>query len=120
VKRAELEHLIRAAADIADDDEIVVIGSQSVLAQFPQAPEALLVSVEAAVFPKNKPARSDLIDGTMANDRPSTRPSATTRKESMRRRISTAAVTTFAVTDARKSRRSGGSLTPASFQPAGL
>jgi hypothetical protein len=32
-RRAELEHLIRTTADIADD-EIVVIGSQSVLAQF--------------------------------------------------------------------------------------
>jgi hypothetical protein len=70
VKRAELEHLIRAAADIADDDEIIVIGSQSVLAQFPQAPEALLVSVEADVFPKNKPARWDLIDGTIGEGSP--------------------------------------------------
>jgi hypothetical protein len=36
--RAQLEHVIRAAADIADDDEIIVIGSQAVLAQFPAAP----------------------------------------------------------------------------------
>lgn len=70
MKRAELEHLIRAAADIADDDEIIVIGSQSVLAQFPQAPEALLVSVEADIFPKNKPARWDLIDGTIGEGSP--------------------------------------------------
>jgi len=33
-RRAELEHFIRTTADIADDDEIIVIGSQSVLAQF--------------------------------------------------------------------------------------
>jgi hypothetical protein len=48
VTRAQLEHLIRAAATIADDNEIVVIGSQAVLGQFPQAPPELLVSVEAA------------------------------------------------------------------------
>ncbi len=32
--RAQLEHIIRAAATIADDDEIVVLGSQAVLGQF--------------------------------------------------------------------------------------
>ena len=47
MKRAQLEHLIRAAAVIADDDELVVIGSQAILAQFPDAPDVLLVSVEA-------------------------------------------------------------------------
>jgi hypothetical protein len=33
--RSELEHLIRAAGSITQDNEIVVIGSQSVLGQFP-------------------------------------------------------------------------------------
>ena len=46
--RAALEHIIRAAATIADDDEIVVIGSQAVLGQFPDAPPDLLVSIEAS------------------------------------------------------------------------
>jgi hypothetical protein len=36
--RSELEHLIRAAGAVADDPEIVVIGSQAVLGQFPDAP----------------------------------------------------------------------------------
>ena len=31
--REQLEHLIRAAADIANDDEIVVIGSQAIVAK---------------------------------------------------------------------------------------
>ena len=39
--RSELEHLIRAAADIANDDDIVVIGSQAILGQFPDAPATL-------------------------------------------------------------------------------
>jgi hypothetical protein len=63
--RAQLEHLIRASGDIADDDEIIVIGSQAILGQFPDAPSDLLVSVEADVYPKNKPERADLIDGTI-------------------------------------------------------
>jgi hypothetical protein len=65
VKRADLEHLIRASADIADDDEIVVLGSQAILGQFPDAPEELLRSNEADVYPKNRPERWELIDGSI-------------------------------------------------------
>jgi hypothetical protein len=70
MKRRDLEHIIRAAADIADDDEIIVIGSQAVLGQFPDAPAALCVSAEADVFPKNKPDRADLIDGSIGEGSP--------------------------------------------------
>jgi hypothetical protein len=63
--RQQLEHLIRDAAVIADDDELVVIGSQSILGQYPDAPATLLVSVEADLYPKNHPERADLIDGTI-------------------------------------------------------
>ncbi len=63
--RSELEHIIRAAGAIAGDDEIVVIGSQSVLGQFPQAPVALLASMEADVYPRNYPERADLVDGSI-------------------------------------------------------
>ena len=38
--REQLEHLIRAASTITDDDELVIIGSQSILGQFPEAPAA--------------------------------------------------------------------------------
>jgi hypothetical protein len=65
VTRAQLEHLLRAAADIAEDDEIVVLGSQAILGQFPDAPAALRVSVEADLYPRNHPERTDLIDGTI-------------------------------------------------------
>lgn len=65
MKRANLEHLIRAAADIADDDEIVILGSQAILGAFPNAPSELLVSAEADVYPKNKPERWELIDGSI-------------------------------------------------------
>jgi hypothetical protein len=63
--RSELEHLLRAAGSIADDKEIVVIGSQSVLGQFPNAPVVLLASMEADIFPLNRPERADLVDGSI-------------------------------------------------------
>ncbi len=63
--RAQLEHLIRAAAVIADEDQIVVIGSQAILGQFPNAPEAMRLSIEADLFPLRNPERADIIDGSI-------------------------------------------------------
>jgi hypothetical protein len=65
VKLADLEHIIRAAATIADDDELIIVGSQAVLAQYPDAPEEMLRSDEADVYPKNHPERWELIDGAI-------------------------------------------------------
>ena len=70
MNRAQLEHLIRAAATIADDDEIVTVGSQSVLGQFPDAPQELLMSMEADVYPRSHPERWDLIDGSIGEGSP--------------------------------------------------
>ena len=63
--RDQLEHLIRAAAVIADDDTIVIFGSQSVLGQFPDAPQPMRISMEADLFPMHHPERTDLIDGSI-------------------------------------------------------
>ena len=63
--RDQLEHIIRAAAVIAEDDEIMIVGSQAILGKYPDAPESLRVSVEADVYPKNHPERADLIDGSI-------------------------------------------------------
>jgi len=57
--------VIRAAGRIARDREIVVIGSQSLLGQFPEAPQALRVSMAADVYPRNHPERAELIDGAI-------------------------------------------------------
>jgi hypothetical protein len=70
MKRRDLEHIIRAAADISDDEEIVVIGSQAILGEYPDAPDELCVSMEADVYPKNKPGRADLIDGSIGEGSP--------------------------------------------------
>jgi hypothetical protein len=65
MNRAALEHILRAAAAIADERDFVVIGSQAVLGQFPHAPDALLSSIEADIYPRQAPAKSDLIDGAI-------------------------------------------------------
>ena len=65
MKRSDLEHLIRAAAAVSDTDELVVIGSQSILGAFPDAPEDLLQSREAALYPLARPDLAVLIEGSI-------------------------------------------------------
>src|SRR6266851_5615485 len=65
MNRAELEHIIRAASGIVGDRDIVIIGSQAVLAQYPAAPLGLLASIEADVFPRHRPDLSIQIDGAI-------------------------------------------------------
>jgi hypothetical protein len=65
MNRAALEHLLRAAAAITNERELVVIGSQAILGQFPEAPAALLTSIEADLYPRHAPHKSELIDGAI-------------------------------------------------------
>jgi hypothetical protein len=70
MQRPQLEHIIRAAVGITGATEIVVIGSQAVLGQFPNAPAGLLVSIEADVFTFRSPDDADLIDGSIGEGSP--------------------------------------------------
>ena len=63
MNRSQLEHIIRAAGSIADDHGIIVLGSSSIVAQFPDIHEGFVPSMEADVYPKNKSQMSDTIDG---------------------------------------------------------
>jgi hypothetical protein len=65
VTRDELEHAIRAACEVAEDTELWVFGSQSILGQYPDAPAPVRLSVEVDVDPKNRPQAADLIDGAL-------------------------------------------------------
>ena len=67
MQRAHLEHIIRAAAKVADERDIVIVGSQAILGQFPDAPESMLVSQDADVFPRDHPDRADEIDGALGD-----------------------------------------------------
>jgi hypothetical protein len=69
VKRAELEHILRAASAIADDPEVLVIGSQSILGALPEErlPPEATASVEAdiAFFDDPADAKANLVDGSI-------------------------------------------------------
>ena len=62
MNRRQLEHIIRASVGITGCRNILVIGSQAILGAYPDAPESLLVSIEADVSPLEDPDKADLID----------------------------------------------------------
>jgi len=66
MRRQDLEHLIRAAGSIVDDD-LVVVGSQAILATRPSAPPELLVSMEADLYPRSRPQDAIRIDGAIGD-----------------------------------------------------
>lgn len=70
MKRAQLEHLIRAAAAIANQRRLLVIGSQSILGAYPEAPDELLLSMEADIVPYDDFGLADLIDGSIGEGSP--------------------------------------------------
>lgn len=70
MRREDFEHVIAAAADVAGENEIVVIGSQAILGTYPDAPASLLVSMEVDVYPRRHPEKADQIDGAMGDGSP--------------------------------------------------
>ncbi len=56
MRREQLEHLIRACADLTDEDDIVVVESQAIHGSHPDPPASLLVSMDADVYPRMRPA----------------------------------------------------------------
>jgi hypothetical protein len=65
MNRIQLEHIIRAASQISDDTEIVVVGSQAIHAQAMKLPPIAFQSAEADVYPRNHPERADEIDAAI-------------------------------------------------------
>ncbi|QYD70084.1 hypothetical protein KZJ38_07165 [Paraburkholderia edwinii] len=71
MERDQLEHVIRAASAITQETEFVIVGSQSILGAFPDAPESLLQSNELDIYPRvNWERLSDLIDGSIGEGSP--------------------------------------------------
>lgn len=72
MNRAQLAHILRAAADVAGDGRILVIGSQAIPATYDAAdlPEGVTLSVEAdvAFFEDGDEAKSDMVDGAIGED----------------------------------------------------
>jgi hypothetical protein len=66
MRRSDLEHLIRAAGVITGSRRLLIIGSQSILGQFPAgAPELAMISMEADMLPLDAPDKTDLLTGTI-------------------------------------------------------
>ncbi|MBV5296437.1 MAG: hypothetical protein JZU58_29205 [Curvibacter lanceolatus] len=63
--REELEHIIRASAQITDQYEFVILGSQSILGSIPDPEAAFTVSMEADIYPLAAPELADLIEGAI-------------------------------------------------------
>jgi hypothetical protein len=70
VKRSELEHVIRAAGSIANERELIILGSQAILGAFPNPLAELTVSQEVDIYPLLNPANADLIDGSIGEKFP--------------------------------------------------
>jgi hypothetical protein len=63
--REQFEHVLRASGSVSGCRDLIVIGSQAILASHPSAPEALLRSMEVDLYPRDAPGLADLIDGSI-------------------------------------------------------
>jgi len=63
--RDELEHIIRACAEITNQYEFVIVGSQSILGPVPNPEDAFTMSMEADIYPLQAPELADKIDGAI-------------------------------------------------------
>ena len=65
MKRADLEHILRASKGTTGEEHFIIIGSQSVLGKHPDAPRELRHSMELDIYPRDRPELSDTIEGSM-------------------------------------------------------
>ena len=61
----DLAHVLRAAKAITGETVFTIVGSQAILAQHPDAPAAMKMSMEVDIFPRSRPDLSDLIEGAL-------------------------------------------------------
>jgi hypothetical protein len=63
MKRADLEHILRARKGTTGETEFIVIGSQAILGRYPDAPRVLRQSMELDIYPRHRPELAELIEG---------------------------------------------------------
>lgn len=63
----DLYHVVAAAAQIAGEEEWVVVGSQAILGTYPEAPPELLRSMEADLYPRAAPHKAIDIEGILGD-----------------------------------------------------
>ena len=69
MNRSQLEHLLRAAGAIIEESDFIIVGSQAILGQYPNAPLAMLTSMEADMVAANHPDRTEVLNviGDLSN-----------------------------------------------------
>jgi hypothetical protein len=74
MKRSDLEHIIRAAGNILNEDRVIIVGSQAILASYPEdvLPVEAARSLEVDVLPIDDPdgLKADIIDGALGEFSP--------------------------------------------------
>ena len=63
--REDLEHIIRASADVTNQYEFIIVGSQSILGSVPNPEEVFTMSAEADIYPLQAPELAEKIDGAI-------------------------------------------------------
>jgi hypothetical protein len=63
--RDELEHIIRASADVTNQYEFIIVGSQSILGSYPHPEAVFTMSAEADIYPLNAPELAEKIEGAL-------------------------------------------------------
>lgn len=64
----DVAHILRASKAITGETAFVMVGSQAILAQFPDAPDVLKMSMEIDIWPRFKPEMSEVIEGALGAD----------------------------------------------------
>lgn len=70
MEREALEHILRASGALTRCRDFVIVGSQAILGEHPDAPAELKVSREVDLYPLDVPEMADLIDGTLGEGSP--------------------------------------------------
>lgn len=70
MRRDQFEHVIAAAAEVSEEREIVVIGSQAILGSVADPPEEMLFSMEVDVYPRRAPEKANEIEGSLGEGSP--------------------------------------------------
>ncbi|MBC7462468.1 MAG: hypothetical protein H7287_14010 [Thermoleophilia bacterium] len=67
MRRDQLEHVLRAAMALSDQEDFVVIGSQAILGSVAAPPAEIMTSIEADLYPRDRPDLADNIDGAIGD-----------------------------------------------------
>lgn len=67
MRKPDFDHVVAAAVDVSGEREIVVIGSQAILASVDDPPAALVESMELDVYPLNDPDKAEEIDAVLGD-----------------------------------------------------